>query len=149
MPPTFHKLLGKLPLCSLESCQFLFMRVPPEYMCPHFLNASCIPITHNSYEFDCNELASSSLIIPKRFCLQWHKFFKLFGFICAVPYKVARNKNKCTRWGTREQINFIELKRLLRNNLKALVIEIFCYSWMFSIFKKKQILSIIYIRKSL
>ena len=26
--PTFHKLLGKVPLCSSKSCQFLFMRVP-------------------------------------------------------------------------------------------------------------------------
>ena len=39
-PPTFHKLLGKVPLCSVKSSQFLFMRVPLNTYAPRFLTAS-------------------------------------------------------------------------------------------------------------
>ena len=46
---TFHKLLGKMPLCSLICCSFLFMRVPLNICAhPHFLNASGVPALSKS-----------------------------------------------------------------------------------------------------
>ena len=53
-PSNFRKLLDKVPLCSLISCQFLFSRVPPS---PHFLNASYAP--------EVNSIAVMSAVIRK------------------------------------------------------------------------------------
>ena len=40
-----------MPLCSLKSCHFMFMRVPLNTCAPYFLNASYVPVPNYTYYF--------------------------------------------------------------------------------------------------